>query len=325
MYVIILLSFLSFLLLMIVVFILKIGGNTFRQLIKSKLPGYKNRGLWRIHCGFDKKVKFIYQKMPKKDEIKIRSGKDAHQDEYAKITEIYHQHDPDGTPVIITMDDLPFTFFLKKHVLDKWFPRIDELLETMNYVIENKKHEVGSKVKIAAQQLFLDMKPHVKHIPGAVDCIDAMIDLENTPKYKGKPSLIILMQYVVNCERLKELMLQKNRQFVNVYDLFKTTGFLKALRNVIFESFQNGFLAAQQTQPQKKLNNILLYVMIGVGVLSMITAYLIYDATKQITQIQTKVNSNSKTISEISSVVVPQTIVDTNTSTQIIGRDSVAT
>ena len=316
-YIIVILSFVIFLFLMAILFILRIGGSTFRQIIKSKLPGYKNKGLWRLHCGFDHKVKFIYQKLPKNEEIKIKSGDKPHLDEYAKITDIIHQHDADGTPFIMTMDDLPFSVFLKKHFLDKWFPKIDELIVITRNVIDNKLFEDAADVKLIIQEFVQKLSPEIKHIPGGNELINSIVELENNPDYEGKPPIILLVEYHTKLLKLKEIMLKKNRQFVNVFDLFKTTGYLKSLKNTIFESWQNGVLAAQQSQENSKSNKVLMYVIIAVGVLSIISMVMTYQSFNTIKEIQTNTATNRTSIKHIYDALYPPVITtpDVNTPT----------
>lgn len=306
-YWVIILSFVCFLFLMGIILILRIGGSTFRQIIKSKLPGYKNKGMWRIHAGFDKKVRFKYERLTN-EEVKIRSGEKPHLDEYAKITDIIHQHDPDGTPVIMTMDDLPFTVFLKKHFLDTWFPKIDELIILCRNVIEKRLFEDAGEVKLIIQEFVQNLKPDMKHIPGGLDCIESIVQLENNPDYANKAPIVLLVEYHTRLLKIKELMLQKNRQLVNVYDLFKTTGYLKSLKNTIFESWQNGFLAAQQSADNQKPNRIIMIIVIAVGVLSLISIAMTYQSFNSLKTIQTTTISNTSQIKEIYAALYPQPI-----------------
>jgi hypothetical protein len=103
-------------------------------------------------------------------------------------------------------------------------------------------------------------------------------------------------------------MLQKNRQLVNVYDLFKTTGYLKSLKNSIFESWQNGFLAAQQSADNQKPNRIIMIIVIAVGVLSLISIAMTYQSFNALKTIQTTTASNTSQIKEIYVALYPQPI-----------------
>ena len=299
MYVVILLSFVSFVLLMGGVLILKIGGSTMRQIIKSKMPGQKNKGIWQIHACDDKKVKFFYKKLNGKDQVLIKSGDTKQHDEYAKISEMYHQHDVDGTPIIFTMDNLPFSFFLKKHHLDKWFYKIDALIKLTYYAVYHKKHQGATDIKISVQNLVLQMKADVKHIPGAIDCIDTILGLEDNEDLRGKPPLFVLNRQYPYLNRLKEMMLQKNNQIVNVYDLFKTTGFIKSLKNMLFEMWQNGFLAAQQSQMPTKQNKLMLYIIIIMAVIMLVVGYFTYNMNATLVNVQNKLASNSALLKQM--------------------------
>jgi hypothetical protein len=300
-----LLGILLFFALMGIVMILKIGGKTFRQIVKSKLPGATKRGMWRIHCSYDRKVHFVFQKIPPNEEVKIKSGDKPHLDEYAKISEIYHQHDPDGTPVIMTMDDLPFSFFLKKHFLDKWYPKLDEMIGLCYNVVRNKMHDDAAEVKMLVQHFVQSIRPELRHIDGASDTINQILHLDKDPVYRNKSPIVLLVQYHNNLLKIKELMLQKNRQFVNVYDLFKTTGYLKALKNAIFESWQNGFLAAQQAQGESKSNKILLFILIGVGLISLVGAFFAFQMHSTIGDMEQVITSNAREIRSLKDMLSP--------------------
>ena len=303
---ILLLSFVLFLTLIFLALIIKLGGSTMWQIIKSKLPGFKHKGMWVIQAAHNQKIKFVYMpKVPKNYKIKIKSGEKPHQDEYASINDIYHQHDQQGTPVIMTIEDLPFTFFLKKHFLDNWFTKIQDMIDVCRLVIEKKKFQDAAEVKIMVQQFVESLKPHVKYIPGACEKIEKIINIDSNQKFKDKPPIVLLTEFHDLLYGIKENIMQKNRQFVNVHDLFKTTGTIRAIQNAIVEAFHNGVLYMQQKLDSNKTDKLLFIFIIIIGVIGLISGYMTYNTMNTVSELQTQVSAQQVKINEITNTFLP--------------------
>jgi len=155
------------------VFILKAGGHNVRQYIKSKLPWKRFKGAWFVQV-VNNKVQFNFQKIPENKRIKIKSGKTPDEDEYANITEIQHQIDGEGVPVIFTIEDLPFTFFLKKHHLDDVYPELDKLIKYSKVCIAKNDFDTANLIKSRINDFIVKIKPKLKYIPNAGETLNVI-------------------------------------------------------------------------------------------------------------------------------------------------------
>jgi len=297
-------------------FVLKTGGTTMREIIKSKLPGYKHKGAWFIQSDKGKKVKWIYKKIPNDLRIKIKSGAVPEEDQYAHITEIFHQTDGDGIPVLFTLEDLPFTFFLKKHHLDKFFPKLNDMINLIDEVVYKKMFKEAEELKLTIKNTLSLMRNDLKYIPSSIIEIDAIFNLEKQEAYKDKHSIIILLKYKQHLLKLRESVIENNNEMVDVHSLFETVGFVKNMTNFAFMEYQNGFLAAKQTKLEKKFNTILMVIMIAVGILVIVGMIFSYNTGKQITTLQEQLGVNSQDIKSISDSLGITIINDTNQPTQ---------
>lgn len=288
-----------FFIIMSLIMVLRLGGATLKQIIKSKMPGYKHKGAWFIQGYNNSKVKFVYKKIPKDLRIKIKSGDTPQEDQYASINEIYHQTDVNGTPVLFTLEDLPFTFFLKKHHLDDFFPKLKSMINLIDEIVANKKYEEAEKLKIIIKSKLLDMKKDLKYIPIAIKNLEYVLKLDKQEIHKNKHSIFILIEYRKYLLNIREAILNANHQMVNVNDLFETVGFVKNLTNMNFLAYQNGWLAATQTQEGKKPNILLLVLIILVGLISILGGYFSYQAQQDIFEIQTQVSNSVTQVKEL--------------------------
>ncbi len=296
-----------------IAFMLKFGGHSFRQYIKSKLPGFKHKGAWFIQAGVNQKVRLVYKKLPDDLRIKIKSGEIPEDDQYATINEVFHQTDDDGVPVLFTLEDLPFTFFLKKHHLDDFFPQVDEMINLIDEITYNKMFDEAESLKLIIKNKLTEMKPSLKYIPNSIAELNAIFGIEKSLKFKDKPAISILLEFKKHLFKLKESILESNRQFVNVHDLFQTTGFVKNLTKIAFMEWQNGFLAAKQTKMEKKFNTWLVVIVIIVGVLTIIGIYLTNSLNERLDVTQQQLNQTQTTLLEIKQVLGVNVTDTTNT------------
>jgi hypothetical protein len=306
-----------FFLFMALIMVIKLGGATLRQIIKSKLPGFKHKGAWFIQSDKSRKVKFIYKKIPHDLRVKIKSGDVPEEDQYAHINEIFHQTDGDGVPVLFTLEDLPFTFFLHKHHLDNLFPKIEEMISLINELAEKRLFAHADEIKLGIKNLLQDMSKELKYIPAAMHEIQTILALEKTENFKNKTATSLLLEYKPHLLRLKEALQESNHQMVNVYDLFQTIGFVKNLTNIAFLEFQNGFLAAKQTKLDKKVNTLLLVLIVLVGIISIIGIYISYNTQKQIEVMQLGINNVSGNVNQINQALGITATEDVNDITPI--------
>jgi len=282
--------------------ILRLAGESFRNYIKSKFGLFKKRGSWFIVFGADKKVTFKFKSFPKNNKVLIKSGDIPEEDQYASINEVYHQLDKSGNPVILAMEDLPFSFFLKKHHLDKFFPTIDKIINIINLAIENGTDDEINKLENKIKKKFISAKNDLKYIPDAWKKYTTLMNLNNILKEtnKNKTSNIEKLKiYKDVLSELKQSIIGANHQIVNVYDLFQSVGFVKNITKMAFSEYQNGWLGARQTHIEKKFNTTLLVVTIIVGVFVLIGIYMTYSQNSQIQSMQTQLTDNSVKINKM--------------------------
>lgn len=293
----------SFFLLLALVMVLKLGGHTFRQYIKSKLPGQRHKGAWFIKSGTDRKVRLVYQKIPDDLRVKIKSGEIPEDDQYASINEVFHQTEGDGVPVLFTLEDLPFTFFLKKHHLEEFFPKVDEMISLIDEISHNKMFDEAEKLKLIIKNTLADMKYHLKYIPTAMTEVESIFQIEKEKNYKDKHAIVLLLAYKKHLLKLKESILESNHQIVNVHDLFQTIGFVKNLTKIAFMEWQNGFLAAKQTKMEKKFNTWLIIIVIAVGIIAFVGVYMTNKLNDRLDVTTAQLNQTQQTLLEIKQVL----------------------
>ena len=301
-----------FILGLFLIFTLKIGGSTLRQIVKSKMPGSKNKGAWFIQSDKGRKVKFIYKKIPNDLRIKIKSGSVPEEDQFAHINEIFHQTDGDGVPVLFTLEDLPFTFFLKKHHLEEFYPKVDEMIELIDEIVHKKMFKEAEVLKLTIKNTLSSMKLQLKYIPDSIKEIDAIFSIDKSQEYKDKHAIILLLKYKQHLLKLKESILENNNEMVDVHSLFETVGFVKNMTNFAFMEYQNGFLAAKQTQLAKKFNLFMMIMLIIIGVIVIIGIYMNIQTEKTMTVIQTTIYETSNHIAKINQSLGITVTNDTN-------------
>jgi hypothetical protein len=284
---------------LILMFVLKFGGSTLRQVIKSKLPGFKHKGAWFIQSDKGRKVRFIYRKIPKDLRIKIKSGSVPEEDQYAHINEIFHQTDGDGVPVLFTLEDLPFTFFLKKHHLETFFPMIDEMINLIDEIVGRKAYKEAEQLKLIIKNKLAVMKSELKYIPSSAVELEQIFNLEKNVDYQDKHAIILILKYKQHLLKIKESILENNHQMVDVHDLFQTIGFVKNLTNIAFLEYQNGFLASKQTKMEKRMNTVLMVLVIMVGVLVLVGIYMSYSVSQDIDEVVLTINQQSDQINQL--------------------------
>jgi len=303
-----------FILGLLLFFTLRIGGTTLRQIVKSKMPGFKHKGAWFIQSDKGRKVKFIYKQIPKDLRIKIKSGSVPEEDQYAHINEIFHQTDGDGVPVLFTLEDLPFTFFLHKHHLEEFFPKVDEMIELIDEIVHKKMFKEAEALKLTIKNTLATMKLELKYIPDSIKEIEAIFGLDKQDNYKDKHAIILLLKYKQHLLKLKESILENNNEMVDVHSLFETVGFVKNMTNFAFMEYQNGFLAAKQTQLAKKFNTFMMVLLVIIGVIVIVGVYMNVQTGKTVTLMQTTINENATQLNQINQSLGINVINDTNTS-----------
>ena len=294
--------------------ILRLAGESFRNYIKSKFGLFKKRGSWFIVFGADKKVTFKFKTFPKNNKVLVKSGDIPEEDQYANINEVYHQLDKSGNPVILAMEDLPFSFFLKKHHLDKFFPTIDKIIKVINLTIDNGSTDEIANLENKIKKRFMSASEDLKYIPDAWKKYKTLMNLnnilkENSDKISDVEKLKLYKKILYD---LKQSIVSANHQIVNVYDLFQSVGFVKNITKMAFSEYQNGWLGARQTHVEKKFNTTLLVVTIIVGVFVLIGIYLTYSQGKQIQSLQTQLSENSVKINKMFPNYDVNVITDSN-------------
>lgn len=287
---------------LVIVFILKAGGHNVRQFIKSKLPWKRFKGAWFIQV-VNNKVQFNFMKIPENKRIKIKSGKTADEDEYANITEIVHQIDGEGVPVLFTIEDLPFTFFLKKHQLEDLFPELNDIINYTEKCIELNNFEVANELKSKINTFIIKIKDKVKYIPNAGETLNLIRSKYSQNSMKQESSLAFLIDVKEQLYILKDLIVTNNHQLVNANSLFKTTGYIKSLVKTMFMEFQNGVLAAQQTKQEKKVNTVLIALSVIIGILCLFSVFFSYQVNQQMTDMTTQINNIKSEVSKITSEI----------------------
>lgn len=282
----------------VIAFIFKAGGHNVKQYLKSKLPWKRHKGAWFIQI-VNNKVRFNYMKIPNDKRIKIKSGKTPEEDEYANITEIQHQMDGEGNPVFFTIEDLPFTFFLKKHHLEDVFPKLNQLIKWTNTCINKQDFQTGNMIKSKIHDFIETIKTRVKYIPDAGDVVNDIKDAYVTSSHRQESSIAFLLEVKPHLYVLRDLIKNANHQMVNADSLFKTTGYIKSLVKVMFMEFQNGVLAAQQTKQDKKVNTVLIALSVIIGILCLFSVFFSFQVNKQMTELTTKINTIAADVDNI--------------------------
>lgn len=290
--------------------ILRLGGNSFRNYIKSKFGLWKKKGSWFLIFSQDRKVTFQFKTFPKDNKVLIKSGEIPEEDQYASINEVYHQLDKSGNPVILAMEDLPFTFFLKKHHLNDFFPTIDKMIKVIDMAIDNGTEEEISNLEIKIKRRFQDSKDKLKYIPDAWKNYKVLMDLDNILSKEAVKGIAInkikkLKLYKQILLSLKQSIISANHHIVDVNDLFQSVGFVKNITKMAFSEYQNGWLAFRQAHTEKKINTLLLVVTIIIGIFVLIGMYLTYSQNKQMSQIQNTVNINSNKVDNLYKYINP--------------------
>jgi len=302
--------------------ILKLGGESFRNYIKSKFGLFKKKGCWFLIFGQDKKVTFKFKTFPKDNRVLIKSGEIPEEDQYASINEVYHQLDKSGNPVILAMEDLPFTFFLKKHHLNNFFPTINKMIDVIDFAIQNGVEEDISDLEIKIKRKFLEAKDNLKYIPDAWKNYNVLMNLDKilakNTKNNINNNIEKLKLYKKILTALKQSIISANHQIVNVNDLFQSVGFVKNITKMAFSEYQNGWLAFRQAHAEKKLNTVLLVISIIIGVFVLIGIYVTYSQNTEIQSIQQQLVINSEKIDHMYSFNRDVNIVSIDENSNII-------
>jgi hypothetical protein len=301
----------AFFSLLTIFIILRLGGHSFRNYLKSKFGPTKKSGAWIIQFDKDKRVKLKFKKLPKDKKIKIKSGDIPEDDQYAYVNDVYHQLDSSGNPVILTLEDFPFPFFLKKHHLDNFFPTIEKMTTVIDDVIANGTDEDIETLKIKIKKRFIKAKNELKYIPEAWKKYKLLTNLDNiierSQEYNNpmsnKESLKAYKKVLIDMRHSLE---EANHQVVNAYDLFETAGFVQNITKTAMSEYQNGFLAAKQTQSEKKVNMTTMILMIIIGVFVLVSIYMTYSQGKDMTLVQDAVMSNTEKVDQLYQYINPE-------------------
>lgn len=291
--------------------ILRLGGKTFRQYIKSKFGMFKKKGSWILIFDKKRKVSLEFRTLPKDNRLLIKSGETPEDDQYANINEVYHQLDGSGNPVILAMEDLPFSFFLKKHHLNKFYPTIDKMVQVIDLAIAQNNTELINDLELKIKNKFIKAKDDLKYIPDAWKNYKSLMNLDkillSESQVKGTEVLPInkLKTYKQILLDLKNSIATANHQIVNVYDLFETVGFVKNITKMAFSEYQNGWLAFRQAHAEKKLNTLLVIITIVVGVFVLAGIYLTYSQGAKLQTMQEAVITNSHKVDNLFRYINP--------------------
>ena len=99
---------------------------------------------------------------------------------------------------------------------------------------------------------------------------------------------------------------EANHQVVNAYDLFETAGFVQNITKTAMSEYQNGFLAAKQTQTEKKLNMTMIIVLIIIGIFTLVSIYMTYSQGEDMTAITNSIQSNSDKVDRLYEYINPE-------------------
>ena len=298
--------------------LLRLGGNSFRAYLKSKFGLWKKKGAWFFLFRQGRKVKFEFRTFPKNNRVLVKSGEIPEEDQYANINEVYHQLDESGNPVILAIEDLPFTFFLKKHHLNNFFPTIDKMIKVIDFAIDNGTAEDILNLEIKIRKKFIEAKDNLKYIPDAwhnyevLMNLDKILEREEETTNKQIDAAEKLRVYKKVLLALKQSIVSANHHIVNVYDLFQSAGFVKNITKMAFSEYQNGWLAFKQAHEEKKLNTTLLVVTIIVGLFVIISIFLTYSQNKQFQTMEDKLLNNANKIDELYKFINPDMNVVNN-------------
>lgn len=290
--------------------ILVMGGHTFRQHLKSKLPGLRKKGSWHIHFRDDNRVRLDFKVLPKDMRLKIKAGKQPEDDQFSTVKEVVHIHDTDGSPIVTTMDGLPFDFFVKKLHLSEDITSIDDFVKAIDEIIEKKDMQQADELKLMLKKYLATLTIKIKYIADGVELIRNILFLEQTREYMNKPAILLLPAYKTNLLRLKDVIIERNETFVNVYDLFRYSGYVENITKIAFQEFQNGVLAAKQTLGIKVKDYLLIILLVATIIMMIVSITTMGKINKTLEGMDLRIAAQSKDVNKIRDYLLP--VVDVN-------------
>ena len=288
-----------------------LGGATFWEYIKSKLPWSKVSGAWFLKCNRDNRLTFEWKKVPKNKRIKITSGKTKAEDIYADITKVRMYKDEDGCPVYILTEDLPFSLFIKKYAFDNYLERINAIKSAIAEVRKPKDKDVKREFVSSVKQFINDIRLETIYLKEAQDILN-VIDLKIYEENLDYDTLIN------SINELEDIISMRNYSFVNINDIFKSSEYVDQDNKNNINMFYTGYYEGQRSN---KLNIMDIILIVLVAVSMILSGYAIYKIGKvqdSINAMLPKIDASSKALDLLPKdinghvIVVPSTDIKTN-------------
>lgn len=260
------------------------AGRTYWSFLKSRLPW--NRGKSRILLEIDKttlRTRFsLFTKVPDHDMIKVEKNKDPLRERILYVPEVIHQTDDAGIPVYISIRNFDKQIVIAEHNLQAEMLELETAIKVINDTILQKNSEVAEEVRIGVLRILPNLKKKFKFLAKSRELIDSALNLENSQTFKKSTTLKKLEYYFDKLVRIREVLIEKERTYVNAKDLYTDAETSKSNKQAIAYAEDDGYLRAKMTMKKGNILDILLLIGIFLAILVSIFNMLQYGSMKKV-------------------------------------------
>lgn len=271
------------------IYVWAVAGKTGRGLIKSKMFKRKFSGILKLHVNFDGKYDIDFVKIPKDKLLLIKKGKLPQDSEFAYLTKAVH-FTHDGVTIYHTMDEVPFTVFLKKHYLNDEIAIIENLLIAIEDIKKERNIDKAREFKNILKRFLEQLEPKLKFIKEAKLHIEYLKFLDTDEEYRNTSPEKLLPIYKTGLYKLRDAIIEKNKKFINIKDMFEGIGNFASLKKILMMFWDNGFLAGSQGKPKENINWILIGVVVLCCILVIASIVMINKTNKRVDQVVVSMN-----------------------------------
>lgn len=284
-----LLGFIIFIQLIVFMVVKTLGGPTFWEYIKSKMPWSNVKGGWFLKVNRDNRITFIWKAIPKNKQIKIKSGKSKDQDIYADLNKVRMYRDEDGAPVYMLTEDLPFTIFVKKYALETQLQKSSNIRNLIQEIRKSKDEEQKRQFVMAINDFLKDLREEFTYLPEGLSIIEGI----NILLKKDKD--IQWDKILEGFNNLEDVINSRNYSFVNINDIFKSSEFVEQNNKNLINAFLTGYYEGQRDNA-KVMDIVILILVIVSMMLSGYTIYKVGKVQESIDKITPMIQSSSKAL-----------------------------
>src|SRR6056297_60186 len=238
---------------LVVVLLFTLGGRLVMAKLKSKLPGYKGKGIFWLHLYKSGTFFLDFVKMDKENKIKTKNGEtiiinaeNLHSlvdmttgdpKDYVSANGFVSIHKLDKTPLVMTVEGGPTNVVAKYRDYEEDVAKIKVIIK---YLSKEMKKENLNELKKANKKLisfFYNLQNSFKYLPKANNICKQHLTIYNPNKiYNVYDYQHMLKLYKEGLEALTMLLRKKTHSFVNFNELFNS-GNLSALFNKMSREF----------------------------------------------------------------------------------------